>query len=75
MHMRQPKFRIIRIYQKCVETLLEMYLQGFPKKDARVPEIQKNSDLLSYDKEGKIMQNIIFQYFSIGRLLWKTLYV
>ena len=27
----------------------------FPKKDARVPKIQKNSDLLSYDKEGKIM--------------------
>ena len=43
------------------------YGTGFPKKDARFSKIKNIPDLLSDDKEGKIMLNIS----AIGRLLWK----
>jgi len=33
---------------------------GFPKKDARFSKIKNIADLLSDDKEGKIMWNIDF---------------
>ena len=33
---------------------------GFPKKDARFLKIQNITNLLSGDKEGKIMKNIDF---------------
>ena len=37
---------------------------GFPKKDARFSKIKNIPDLLSDDKEGKIMRNSDFRYFS-----------
>ena len=33
---------------------------GFPKKDARFLKIQNITNLLSDDKEGKVMKNIAF---------------
>ena len=50
-------------------------IQGFPKKDARFSKIKNIPDLFSDDKECKIMWNIEFYYFLIGRLLWETLYI
>ena len=38
---------------------------GFLKKDARFLKIWNNLDLLSDDKEGKLMEHIDFRYFSI----------
>ena len=37
---------------------------GFPKKDARYPKLKNIPDLLSDEKESKIMENIDSSYFS-----------
>ena len=37
---------------------------GFPKKDARLSKLKNIPDLLIGEKEGKIMKNIDFSYFS-----------
>ena len=38
--------------------------KGFSKKDGRFLKLKNISDLLCYQKEGKIMENIDFSYFS-----------
>ena len=48
-------------------------IQGVPKRRPFL-KTQSTPDLLSDEKEGKIIENIDFSYFSIGRLLWETLY-
>ena len=48
-------------------------IRGFPKKDAHFLKIENIPNLLSYDKEGKIMKNIDF--LEIGHLLWETLHL
>ena len=47
----------------------------FPKKVAHFLKIKNIANLLSDDKESKIMENIEFNILAIGRLLWETLYV
>ena len=37
---------------------------GFPKKDARFSKLTSILDLLSYDREGKMIETIAFNYFS-----------
>ena len=46
-----------------VEYVQECYT-GFPKKDARFSKLKNIPDLLSDEKDGKIMENIDFSYFS-----------
>ena len=42
----------------------EIVSTGFPKKTARFPKLENIPDLLSDEKEWKIMENIDFTYFS-----------
>ena len=48
-----------------------MQYKGFPKKDARFSKLKNIPDLLSDEKEGKIIENIFI--LVIGSLLWETL--
>ena len=53
-------------YCRCLGT-------GFPKKGARFLTSKNIANLLSHDKEGKIMKNIDF--LEIWHLLWENLYL
>ena len=53
----------------------EIWTTGFPKKDARFSKLENIPDLLSDEKDGKIMENIDFSYFSnrasfMGNPVW-----
>ena len=49
---------------------MDIIYTGFHKKDARFSKLKNIPDLLSSDeKDGKILENIAFKYFVIGRLL------
>ena len=56
-------------------SLIYMIDTGFPKKDARFSKIKNIPDLLSDDKEGRIIEISTFNIWAIGRLFWETLYL
>ena len=70
--LRSASQLLSRLDRRTTKNYVEV--QGFPKKDARFSKLQNIPDLLSDEKEGKIMENIDFTYFAIWRLLWETLY-
>ena len=41
-----------------------MYCTGFPKKDGSFSKLKSIPDLLSCDKEGEMIKNIEYKYFS-----------
>ena len=52
-----------------------MKIQGFTsKKDARFSKLKNFPDLFNDDREGKIIKNINFEYFSNQAILRETLY-
>ena len=58
----QPRFSKIDMPSEDVEQ--EREATGFPKKGARFSNLKNIPDLLSDEKESKIMENIDFSYFS-----------
>ena len=49
---------------KILEEPAHIVCTGFPKKDARFSKLKNIPDLLSDEKDGKIMENINFSHFS-----------